>query len=115
MLLTGGTGGGGCIWQKLASSQVNVSKDVLHFHAHRSYTCRAWLSLHPLFSTYPLLGACLLTIYTYKRIHLLTRVYGISIVYTEAEYANGLKPGSFSSFLSDLETNLGKNTNALLI
>ena len=41
--------------------------------------CRAWLSLHPLFSAYPLLGAYLLTAYTYmyKRMRLLTRVYGI--------------------------------------
>ena len=37
--------------------------------------CRAWLSLHPLFSGYPLLGAYLLTTCTYKHMHLLTRVY----------------------------------------
>ena len=38
--------------------------------------CRAWLSLHPIFSAYPILGAHLLTTYTYKRMHLLNRVYG---------------------------------------
>ena len=36
--------------------------------------CRA---LHPLFSAYPLLGAYLLTTYTYKLMRLLTRVYGV--------------------------------------
>ena len=41
--------------------------------------CRAWLSLHPLFSAYPLLGAYLLTTCTYKRMRLLTRVYGIRV------------------------------------
>ena len=40
---------------------------------------RAWLSLHPLSSTYPLLGTYLLTTYTYKRMCLLTRVYGINV------------------------------------
>ena len=41
--------------------------------------CRAWLSLHPLFSAYPLSGAYLLTTYTYKcmrlesMLHRLTR------------------------------------------
>ena len=42
--------------------------------------CRVWLSLHPLFSAYPLLGAYLLTTYTYKRMYLLTRVYGMMII-----------------------------------
>ena len=33
--------------------------------------------MHPVFSTYPLLGACLLTTYAHKCVHLLTRIYGI--------------------------------------
>ena len=53
-------------WFYVNTCQVNVSQDVLHIHACCFCTCRACLSLHPLFSTYPLLGACLLTIYTYK-------------------------------------------------
>ena len=40
---------------------------------------RAWLSLQPLFSTYSLLVAYLLATYTYKRIHLLIRVYGMQV------------------------------------
>ena len=36
------------------------------------------LKVHPLFSTYPLLDACLLTTYTHKHICLLTRVYPAS-------------------------------------
>ena len=46
-------------------------------HACRTCTCRAWLSLHPLFSTCPLLGTYLLTTYTYKHIRFITRVYGM--------------------------------------
>ena len=38
--------------------------------------CRGWLSWHPLFNAYLLLGAYLLTTYTYERMCLLTRVYG---------------------------------------
>ena len=59
---------------------MNASKDLLHTHARCVCTCRAWLSLHPLFSAYPLLGTYLLTTYTYKRIRLLTRVYGTSAI-----------------------------------
>ena len=55
-----------------------MSKDLLHTHARRACTCRVWLSLHLLFSAYPLLGTYLLTTYTYKRIHLLTRVDDVS-------------------------------------
>ena len=47
----------------------------LHQYYSRQAAYRVWLSLHPIFSTYPLLGAYLLTIYTYKCMHLLTRVY----------------------------------------
>ena len=57
--------------------QVNMSKDLLHTHACHACTCRAWLSLHPLFSAYRLLGTYLFTTYTYKCIHSLTRVYSI--------------------------------------
>ena len=64
-------------WLYVDTCQVNASKDLLHTHARRVCTCRAWLSLHPLFSAYSLLGAYLLTTYTYKRIRLLTRIYGI--------------------------------------
>ena len=39
--------------------------------------CRVWLSLHLLLSTYPLLGTYLLTTYTYKCMHLLTRIYSM--------------------------------------
>ena len=42
-------------------------------------TFRAWLSLHPLLSAYPLLGAYSLTTCTYKRMCLLTRVYGMHV------------------------------------
>ena len=59
---------------------MNASKDLLHTRARRVCTCRAWLLLHPLFSAYSLLGAYLLTTYTYKRIRLLTRVYGICAI-----------------------------------
>ena len=61
-----------------------MSKDLLQAHARRVCTCRAWLSLHPLFSAYPLLGAYLLTTYTYKRICLLTRVYGTIFLRSDA-------------------------------
>ena len=47
-------------------------------NAHLTIYCAlmpAWLSLHLLFGTYPVLGSYLPTTYTYKRVHLLTRVY----------------------------------------
>ena len=59
-----------------------MSKDLPHTHAHAPvHVLRAWLSLHPLFSAYPLLGAYLLTTYTCKRIRLLTGVYDMSVEY----------------------------------
>ena len=42
--------------------------------------CRSWLSLPSLISAYPLLGAHLLTTYTYKRMCLLTRVYSVAFI-----------------------------------
>ena len=66
-------------WFYVDTCQVNESNDLL---AHSSLPqCRAWLSLHPLFSACLLLGAYLLTTYTYKRMRLLTRVYGIEFTY----------------------------------
>ena len=67
----------GVFWFYVDTCQVNASKDLLHTHARRACTCRAWLSMDPLFSAYPLLGAYLLTTYTCKRMRLLTRVYGM--------------------------------------
>ena len=54
-------------WFYVDTCEVNNSNDLLHTHA------RLWgvVSLHPLFSAYPLLGAYLLTTYTYKRMRLL--------------------------------------------
>ena len=48
--------------------------------------CRAWLSLHPLFSAFPLLGAYLLATYTYKCMRLLTRLYNM-------EWNDGMENG----------------------
>ena len=47
---------------------------IIALHITVMAVCRAWVSLLPLFSTNPLLGAYLLTTYTYKHMPLLTRV-----------------------------------------
>ena len=59
----------GVFWFYVNTHQVNASNDLLHHSAayySRQTACRVWLSLHPLFNAYPLLGAYLLTTYTYK-------------------------------------------------
>ena len=88
--------------------QLNMSKDLLYTHARRFCTCRVWLSMHPLLSAY------LLTTYTYKRIRLLTRIYGIPIV-CRGGMRECLKACPFFSLSPGLETNPGKNTSALLM
>ena len=60
----------GAFWFYVDTCQVNVSNNLLRTHAHLSVG-------HGLCSAYPLLGAYLLTTYTYKCMCLLTRVYSI--------------------------------------
>ena len=63
----------GVFWFYADTCQVNTFKDLLTLMP----TCRVWLSLHRLFSAHHLLGTYLLTTYTYMRMRLLTRVYGM--------------------------------------
>ena len=68
-------------------------------HVHVVYVPRAipvgrGFIITSLFGAYPLLGAYLLTTYTYKRIRLLTRVYGMFVEFSREKYLPAMDKGN---------------------
>ena len=68
----------GFFWFYVHTHQVNGSNDVLD-HSAAYYSYARWLSLHLHFVHILYLDAYLLTTYTYKYMHLLTKVYGMCV------------------------------------